>query len=100
MADPESLRRFCRWLLPLGYQRTTVMVAEWRQLWRILHRALGDLFDAPDLGADISRLRWQARLASWRAVAPLVRKRVATVTRGAGGPAATPLRWSLGGSVR
>ncbi len=90
VTDPESLRRFCRWLLPLGYQRTTVMVAEWRHLWRILRGALGDLFDAPDLRADIARLRWPARLASWRAVAPLVRKRVTAFTRGGGEPAATP----------
>lgn len=99
VTDPESLRTFCRWLLPLGYQRTIVMVAEWRQLWRILRGALGDLFDAPDVSADIARLRWQARLASWRAVAPLVRKRIASVAR-AGVPVAPPHRWSFGSSVR
>jgi glycosyltransferase involved in cell wall biosynthesis len=86
LTAPDSLRRFCRWLLPLGYQRTPVMVADWRRLWRILRGALTDLFAARDLDDNIARLRWQARLASWRALAPLVRKRLTTRTR------ATPLR--------
>lgn len=81
VTEPECLRRFCRLLLPLGYQRTPVMVAEWRRLARLLGEALGNLFAAPDLGADIARLRWQARVASWRALAPLIRKRVTGRTR-------------------
>lgn len=85
LTDPDSLRRFCRWLLPLGYQRTPVMVADWRRLSRVLRGALTDLFAASDLNSNIARLRWQARLASWRALAPLVRKRVTASSR------ATPL---------
>jgi glycosyltransferase involved in cell wall biosynthesis len=81
LTDPESLRMFCRLLLPRGYQRTAVMAAHWRRLAETLTTALGDLFTAADLPADIADRRWRARIASWRALAPLVGKRVRTAMR-------------------
>jgi hypothetical protein len=80
----ESLAEFCRSLLPLGYQRGTIMAAEWRRLARTLRTALTDLFADSALDEEVSRLRWPAERAFWRAVLPLAARR-AKVALGGGG---------------
>jgi hypothetical protein len=75
LTEPAAIRLFCRRLLPMGYQRGTVVLAELPRLVRILFRALADLFASPGLDAEIARLRWRAWCVACVAVAPLLRKR-------------------------
>jgi hypothetical protein len=76
IAEPASLRRFCRLLLPEGHQREQALVAGWRPIARTLRAALEDLYARPDLDPAIRRLRTRARLAYWRTVVRLARKRL------------------------
>jgi len=79
LTDVETLHLFCRWLLPLGYQRSAIMASEWRRLADTLRAALASVFADPDMAADVARLRWAARLASWRIVLPLVATRAKAI---------------------
>jgi len=81
LTDPHALRQLCRWLLPLGYQRGTVLVAELPHLARTIRGALTDLFALPSLEPEIARLRRRSSIALWLAVAPLVRKRAKAALR-------------------
>jgi hypothetical protein len=81
LADPQALQLLCRWLLPLGHQRGSVMVTELPRLAATLRGMLADLFRAPGLERDVARLRWRATLATARALLPLVRKRMKLVVR-------------------
>jgi glycosyltransferase involved in cell wall biosynthesis len=74
LADPKTLRRFCRLVLPLGYRYDGAIVANWRPLTAILRTALADLYSHPDLDADIRRQRWRSTWAYWQTVARLARK--------------------------
>jgi cellulose synthase/poly-beta-1,6-N-acetylglucosamine synthase-like glycosyltransferase len=79
LAEPDALERFCRLLLPLGYQTGTLMTARWRQLARILRAALSAALADPEHAS----LRWRAELAYWRVLRPLVQRRVkAALARG------------------
>jgi glycosyltransferase involved in cell wall biosynthesis len=81
LTEPANLRRFCRWVLPAGYQREDAVVAHWHLLAPILAAALDDLFARPDLDDSIRHVRARARLAYWRTVARFVRKRIAARLR-------------------
>jgi hypothetical protein len=79
LTEPETLERFCRLLLPLGYQTGTLMTARWRQLARTLRAALTAAVADPAHAA----LRWRAELAYWRVVRPLLARRAkAALARG------------------
>jgi glycosyltransferase involved in cell wall biosynthesis len=82
LTEPSNLRRFCRWMLPPGYQREEAIVAHWPLLAPILAAALDDLFARPNLEASIRRVRARARLAYWRTVARFSRKRIVARLRG------------------
>jgi glycosyltransferase involved in cell wall biosynthesis len=90
LTDPASLRDLFRALLPLGYQRGVVVIDELPRLVRTLRLALADLFAAPDLEPQITRLRWRSRLALVHAVAPLARKRLKAVLRAGWRPRRNP----------
>src|SRR5262249_10819689 len=70
LTDVDALRLFCRWLLPLGYQRTAIMATEWRRLATTLRSALSGVFATQDLEAEIARGRWPPTVAARRAVPP------------------------------
>ncbi len=76
LVDPANLRRFCRLVLPQGHQREATLIAHGGPLGRILRTALADLFARPDLEPAVRRLRPRARLAYWRTVVRLARKRI------------------------
>jgi hypothetical protein len=82
VTEPESLRRFCRLLLPEGHQREAALIANWRPLARVLRATLADLFATPDLETDVRRLRGRATMAYWRTVLRLARKRAGSALRG------------------
>jgi glycosyltransferase involved in cell wall biosynthesis len=75
-ADPESWRTFCRGLVPLGWQRGTVLVADLPRLANTVRLALADLLATSEPDGTIGRLRWRTRLAAARALLPLARKRI------------------------
>jgi len=79
LTDVDALRLFCRWLLPLGYQRTAIMATEWRRLATTLRSAMAGVFAAENLEAEIARRRWPATVAAWRAVLPLLATRAKTM---------------------
>ena len=91
LVDANALRDVCRWLLPLGQQGGPPLLGELPRVVRILRDAFADLFAAPDLPPAIARLRWRARLAACRAIAPFVRRRVRAELR---------RRWSGRGGVQ
>jgi len=77
LAEPESIRLFCRWLLPPERQRGVTVVANRRRLVGIVRRALDELFAEPGIGLDVRRRRWVAWLAVQRASARFALKRLA-----------------------
>jgi hypothetical protein len=81
LVDPEALQLLCRWLLPLGHQRGTVMVAELPRLATLLRDMLADLFRTPGLEPEVARLRWRAAFATARVLLPLARKRMKRAVR-------------------
>ena len=89
LTDVDALLRFCRRLLPVGYQRGAIAAAEWRPLVAVLRAASASVFTAPDLAERIGHRRWPARLALWRATASLLGKRAKRIGRRAA-PVLTP----------
>jgi hypothetical protein len=75
LADPKALTLFCQSLLPLGRQGGATMAREWRRLAATLGAAMDHVRGIPDPETHGARLRWSARLAYWRTVAPLLRRR-------------------------
>jgi hypothetical protein len=79
LTESDALERFCRLLLPLGYQTGTLMTARWRQLARTLRAALTAALADPDHAA----LRWRSEVAYWRVMRPLLARRAkAALARG------------------
>lgn len=89
LTEASNLRRLCRWILPPGYQREDMLVAQWPALAPILETALDDLFAGMDLEQSIRAVRARARLAHWRTVARFSRKRAVAWLRGSGDDALT-----------
>lgn len=81
VTEQDSLRRFCRLILPQGHQREAAVVTHWRPLARMLRRALRDLYAQPDLDPALRALRRRATIASWRTVLRLARKGAAAAFR-------------------
>ncbi len=81
LAEPETLRRVCRWFLPLGRQREAGVVARRRESLALLQAMLDDLFATPVLDPAIAAQRDPSRRAVRRVAAHLARKRVRTVLR-------------------
>jgi glycosyltransferase involved in cell wall biosynthesis len=75
VTEPASLMQFCRWLLPLGYQRGTIVAAEWRRLARTLRTALRAVFADPALDPAVRGLQWRSERAFWGVVLTLARER-------------------------
>ena len=76
LAEPASIRLFCRWLLPPERRREATVAAERRRVMAVVRRALGELFATPGLDPEIRRRRWGAHVAVWRTNARLVWKRL------------------------
>jgi len=78
LADPEALSFFCQGLLPLGHQGGGLLAREWRRVAATLRTAIDDVRAIP----GVPRGAWSARLARWRTITPLVRRRVRDLVRG------------------
>jgi GT2 family glycosyltransferase len=74
VADQEALSFFCQGLLPLGHQGGGMLAREWRRVATTLRTAIDDVRAMP--GASLAGGVWSARLARWRTITPLVRRRV------------------------
>lgn len=76
LGEPQSLRQFCRLLLPTGTQGQAALVADWRRVTRLCRTALHDVLSRPDLEPELARMRWPARLNLLRLTGRLARKRL------------------------